>query len=120
MVLITCAEAAGAVASSAASGLALWPGGAPAAPSTPRTLISAWEWLVESRQERVVCALRGGGEHRAPTTLRSPLGGTRPMALTAEEQKIAARTQGAEVFVFLREHRHALLDATFFPSGPKL
>jgi Transposase DDE domain/Transposase domain (DUF772) len=37
-----------------------------------------------------------------------------PLALTPEEQKIAARTRKArKFFVFLREHRHALLDATF-------
>ena len=36
------------------------------------------------------------------------------MALTAEEQKIAARTRKTrKFFVFLREHRHALLDADF-------
>ena len=37
-----------------------------------------------------------------------------PIALTPEEHKIAARTRKArKFFVFLREHRHALLDATF-------
>jgi len=37
-----------------------------------------------------------------------------PIALTLEEQKIAARTRKArKFFVFLREHRHELLDATF-------
>src|SRR5215510_11788098 len=36
-----------------------------------------------------------------------------PIALTLEEQKIAARTRKArKFFVFLRERRHALLDAT--------
>lgn len=36
-----------------------------------------------------------------------------PLALTPEEQKMAARTrQARKVFVFVREHRHALLDAT--------
>jgi len=35
-----------------------------------------------------------------------------PIALTAEEQKIAARTRKTrKFFVFLREHRHELLDA---------
>src|SRR6266571_8242640 len=35
-----------------------------------------------------------------------------PSALTSEEQKIAARTRKTrKFFVFLREHRHALLDA---------
>jgi hypothetical protein len=34
--------------------------------------------------------------------------------LTPEEHKIAARTRKArKFFVFLRERRHALLDATF-------
>ena len=37
-----------------------------------------------------------------------------PIALTPEEQKIAARTRKArKFFVFLRERRHELLDATF-------
>ena len=37
-----------------------------------------------------------------------------PIALTLEEQKIAARTRKArKFFVFLREHRHELLDALF-------
>jgi hypothetical protein len=37
-----------------------------------------------------------------------------PIALTLEEQKIAARTRKAlKFFVFLRERRHELLDATF-------
>src|SRR4029434_3718358 len=37
-----------------------------------------------------------------------------PIALTLEEQKIAARTRKArKFFVFLREHRHELLDADF-------
>ncbi len=37
-----------------------------------------------------------------------------PIALTPEEQKIAARTRKArKFFVFLREHRHELLDAMF-------
>ena len=37
-----------------------------------------------------------------------------PLALTPEEQKIAARTRKArKFFVFLREHRHELLDAAF-------
>ncbi len=37
-----------------------------------------------------------------------------PIALTPEEQKIAQRTQKArKFFVFLRERRHELLDATF-------
>jgi hypothetical protein len=37
-----------------------------------------------------------------------------PIALTLEEQKIAARTRKTrKFFVFLREHRHALLDADF-------
>ena len=37
-----------------------------------------------------------------------------PIALTSEEQKIAARTRKArKFFVFLRERRHELLDATF-------
>ena len=37
-----------------------------------------------------------------------------PVALTPEEQNIAARTRKArKFFVFLREHRHELLDATF-------
>ena len=37
-----------------------------------------------------------------------------PIALSAEEQKIAARTRKArKFFVFLRERRHELLDATF-------
>ena len=37
-----------------------------------------------------------------------------PLAVTPEEQKIAARTRKArKFFVFLREHRHVLLDATF-------
>jgi hypothetical protein len=37
-----------------------------------------------------------------------------PIALTSEEHKIAARTRKArKFFVFLREHRHELLDATF-------
>ena len=36
-----------------------------------------------------------------------------PIALTLEEQKIAARTRKVrKFFVFLREHRHELLDAT--------
>jgi len=35
-----------------------------------------------------------------------------PIALTSEEQKRAARTRKTRKFlVFLREHRHALLDA---------
>src|SRR5438874_10328233 len=37
-----------------------------------------------------------------------------PIALTAEEQKIVARTRKTrKFFVFLREHRHELLDADF-------
>jgi hypothetical protein len=37
-----------------------------------------------------------------------------PIALTPEEQKIAARTRKArKFFVFVREHRHELLEATF-------
>jgi hypothetical protein len=37
-----------------------------------------------------------------------------PIALTSEEQKIAARTRKTrKFFVFLREHRHELLDADF-------
>jgi len=37
-----------------------------------------------------------------------------PIALTPEEHKIAARTRKArKFFVFLREHRHELLEATF-------
>ena len=37
-----------------------------------------------------------------------------PVALTSEEQKIVARTRKArKFFVFLREHRHELLDADF-------
>ena len=37
-----------------------------------------------------------------------------PIALTLEEHKIAARTRKArKFFVFVREHRHELLDATF-------
>jgi hypothetical protein len=37
-----------------------------------------------------------------------------PIALTAEEQKIATRTRKArKFFVFLREHRHELLAADF-------
>ena len=37
-----------------------------------------------------------------------------PVALTAEEQNIVARTRKArKFFVFLREHRHELLDADF-------
>jgi hypothetical protein len=37
-----------------------------------------------------------------------------PIALTPEEQKIAARTRKTrKFFVFLRERRHELLDATF-------
>ena len=37
-----------------------------------------------------------------------------PIALSAEEQTIAARTRKArKFFVFLRECRHALLDADF-------
>jgi Transposase DDE domain/Transposase domain (DUF772) len=40
--------------------------------------------------------------------------GNPPIALTPEEQKIAARTRKArKFFVFLRERRHELLDATF-------
>ena len=53
-----------------------------------------------------------------------------PIALTSEEQKIAARTRKTRTFVvFLREHRHELLDADFQhllaqsyspePSGPE-
>ena len=39
---------------------------------------------------------------------------TPPIALNAEEQKIAARTRKVrKFFVFLRERRHELLDATF-------
>src|SRR5688572_30672824 len=37
-----------------------------------------------------------------------------PIALTSEEQKIATRTRKTrKFFVFLREHRHELLDAAF-------
>ena len=37
-----------------------------------------------------------------------------PIALTSEEQKIAARTRKTrKFFVFLREYRHAILDADF-------
>ena len=37
-----------------------------------------------------------------------------PIALTSEEQKIAARTRKTrKFFVFLREHRHEILDANF-------
>ena len=37
-----------------------------------------------------------------------------PIALTSEEQKIVARTRKMrKFFVFLREHRHDLLDADF-------
>jgi hypothetical protein len=37
-----------------------------------------------------------------------------PMALTPEEHTIAARTRKArKFFVFVREHRHEVLDALF-------
>jgi hypothetical protein len=37
-----------------------------------------------------------------------------PIALTPDEHKIAARTRKArKFFVFLREHRHEVLDAPF-------
>jgi hypothetical protein len=37
-----------------------------------------------------------------------------PIALTSKEQKIVARTRKTrKFFVFLREHRHELLDADF-------
>ena len=37
-----------------------------------------------------------------------------PIVLTPEEQKMATRTRKArKFFVFVREHRHELLDATF-------
>ena len=37
-----------------------------------------------------------------------------PIALTSEEPKIAVRTRKTrKFFVFLREHRHELLDADF-------
>ena len=37
-----------------------------------------------------------------------------PIALTVEEQNMAARPRQARTFlVFLREHRHALLEAAF-------
>jgi len=37
-----------------------------------------------------------------------------PIVLTSEEQTIAARTRKTrKFFVFLREHRHELLDADF-------
>jgi hypothetical protein len=40
-----------------------------------------------------------------------------PIALTPEEQKMVARTRKTrKCFVFLREHRHARLDADFQPT----
>ena len=40
-----------------------------------------------------------------------------PIVLTSEEQKRAARTRKTrKFFVFLREHRHELLDADFQPT----
>jgi len=40
-----------------------------------------------------------------------------PIALTSAEQTIAARTRKTrKFFVFLREHRHELLDADFQDS----
>lgn len=44
--------------------------------------------------------------------LEEPMMWNPPMALTPAEQLIAARTREArKFFVFLREHRHELLDA---------
>ena len=43
-----------------------------------------------------------------------------PIALTSEEQKIAARTRKTrKFFVCLREHRHEILDADFQHLLPK-
>ena len=42
-----------------------------------------------------------------------------PIVLTSEEQKIAARTRKTrKFFVFLREHRHELLDADLQQRWP--
>jgi len=47
--------------------------------------------------------------HREESIMWNP-----PIALNSEEQKIAARTRKTRnFFVFLREHRHELLDADF-------
>src|SRR5499426_868179 len=51
---------------------------------------------------------------KKPCALEEPIMWNPPIALTPEEQKIAARTRKArKFFVFLREHRHELLDAPF-------
>src|SRR5262249_8756200 len=48
------------------------------------------------------------------THLKEPPMWNPPSALTPAEHKMAARTRKArKFFVFLREHRHELLDATF-------
>src|SRR5499426_577849 len=50
---------------------------------------------------------------KKPCALEEPIMWNPPIALTPEEQKIAARTRKArKFFVFLRERRHELLDAT--------
>ena len=43
-----------------------------------------------------------------------------PIALTSEEQKIAARTRKTRKFLCFCEHRHELLDTDFQHTGPKL
>src|SRR5499426_2424036 len=51
---------------------------------------------------------------KKPCALEEPTMWNPPIALTWEEQKIAACTRKArKFFVFVREHRHELLDATF-------
>ena len=60
----------------------------------------------------MVCALRGGGEQRVPTTCEESILWNPPIALTSEEQTIAARPRKTRTFfVFRRAHRHELLDA---------
>src|SRR5262245_25484247 len=82
--------------------------------SAPRTLINCLDSSPrEGRHDWGLCALIGG--RRAYTThLEEPTMWNPPIALTLEEQKIATRTRKArKFFVFLREHRHELLDAAF-------
>ena len=52
--------------------------------------------------------------HYRPFYLEEPIKWNLPIELTPEEQKIAQRAQKArKFFVFLRERRHELQDATF-------
>ncbi|SRR5713226_3084644 len=48
-----------------------------------------------------------GGKKMQPSTWQPPI------ALSEQEERIVTRIRKAKLFVFLRQHRHELLDETF-------